>query len=333
MANNRIFYAVQAVGINSTDTASTGDIATADWIKGVQSVGVATNFSLEQAFEMGQLDVYANNENVADVEVTLNKVIDGYKLLYQAAAGSGNAASGVVGAGNNVSSLFLVIYPDTRSNASGLPDIVMHCSGMYIGSVGYTFPVDGNATEDLTLVGNSKTFYDGSTIGYSVTGALFQPITSNSPHSPNNGLVRRQNFKLAQCYMPAEVVAASRGNGTGALQNVSISADFGRDNIYELGQYKPYYKFASYPITVTCDFELISTTGDQVDISSGNTTSLTDQRIEIVTQAGSGTTYKFDLGTKNKLTSVNYSGADTGGGNATVTFSYQGFNKLLVSEI
>lgn len=31
---------------------------------------------------------------------------------------------------------------------------------------------------------------------------------------------------------------------------------------YELGSYKPYYKFASYPVTVTCDFELISTTGD-----------------------------------------------------------------------
>lgn len=330
MANNRIFYAIQAVGIKTTDGSTTGDITSATWMKGVQSVGVTTNFSLEQAFELGQLEVYANNENVADVEVTLNKVLDGYTLLYEAAGGSGNVSTDIVAAGNNKSALFLVIYPDTNSNASGVANIIMHCSGMYIGSVGYTFPVDGNATEDLTLVGNSKTFYDGSQINASLN-TDFASI-ANPPHEPNNGLVRRQNLTLSGCLIPNEVLAASRGAGTGALQNISISADFGRDNIYELGSYKPYYKFASYPITVTCDFELISTTGDQMDISTTNNPTLSNQSIKILAQAGSGTFHEFDLGTKNKLTSVSYTGGDTGGGNATVTFSYQGFNKLLVTS-
>ena len=36
----------------------------------------------------------------------------------------------------------------------------------------------------------------------------------------------------------------------------------------------------------------------------------------------------IDLGKKNKLTSVNYTGGDTGGGNATTTYSFQTFNKL-----
>jgi hypothetical protein len=40
---------------------------------------------------------------------------------------------------------------------------------------------------------------------------------------------------------------------------------------------------------------------------------------------------QIDLGTKNKLTSVNYTGGDTGGGNATVTYSYQTFNFLKVT--
>lgn len=331
MANNRIFYAIQAVGINGdTYAASTGDITGATWIKGVQSVGVTTNFSLEQAFELGQLEVYANNENVADVEVTLNKVLDGYTLLYQAAAQSANASGNIVAAGNNISSLFLVIYPDTNSNASGVANVIMHCSGMYIGSVGYTFPVDGNATEDLTLVGNHKSFYNGGQIGNNLNTG-FAAIDAATPHAPDNNLVRRQNLALSGCLIPTEVVAASRGAGTGALQNISISADFGRDNIYELGSYSPYYKFASYPITVTCDFELVSTTGDQMNISTTNNPTLNDQSIKILAQAGSGTFYTFDLGTKNKLTSVSYTGGDTGGGNATVTFSYQGFNKLLVS--
>lgn len=332
MPNNRIFYAIQAIGLNSSGASSTGDITGATWVKGVQSVGVTTNFSLEQAFEMGQLDVYANVEQVADVELTINKVLDGNTLLYQAAVGTGNAATNIVAAGDNPCSAFLIIYPDTNSNASGVPNIIMHCSGMYVGSTGFTFPVDGNATEDLTLVGNSKSFYTGAQFGNINLNTGFASI-SNTPHSPNNGLVRRQNFVMGSSVLPTEVANASRGSATGALQNVSISADFGRDNIYELGAYKPYYKFASYPIAVTSDFELIATTGDRVGISTTNAPSLSDQQIKIVVQAGSGTGYQFDLGTKNKLTSVNYTGGDTGGGNATVTLSYQGFNKLLISSL
>lgn len=328
--NNRIFYAIQAVGLKASGTASTGDITSATWVKGVQSVGVTTNFSLEQAFEMGQLDVYANIEQVADVEITMNKIIDGHTLLYQAATGSGNASSNIVAAGDVASSAFLIIYPDTNSNASGVAEVVMHCSGMRVGSLGYTFPVDGNATEDLTLVGNYKKFYAGSEIGYDINTG-FSPINL-APHSPNNGLVRRQNFILASSVIPTEVVNASRGNATGALQNISVSADFGRDNIYELGAYKPYYKFASYPISVTSDFELIATSGDRVDAGVGTQGDLQDRQIKLFVQAGSGQAYEFDLGSKNKLTSVNYSGGDTGGGNATITFSYQGFNKLLVTS-
>ena len=330
MPNNRIFYAIQAVGLKASGSSSTGDITSATWVKGVQSVGVTTNFSLEQAFEYGQLDVYANVEQVADIEITMNKIIDGHALLYQAAVGSGNASTNIVSAGDVASSAFLIIYPDTNSNASGVPGVVMHCSGMYVGSVGYTFPVDGNATEDLTLVGNYKKFYTGAQIGYDVNTG-FQPINL-SPHSPNNAPVRRQNFVLASSILPAEVVNASRGTATGALQNVSISADFGRDNLYELGAYKPYYKFASYPIAVTSDFEMIATSGDRVDAGVGANGDLVDRQIKLVVQAGSGQAYTFDLGTKNKLTSVNYTGGDTGGGNATITFSYQGFNKLLVSS-
>ena len=38
----------------------------------------------------------------------------------------------------------------------------------------------------------------------------------------------------------------------------------------------------------------------------------------------------LDLGVKNKLSSVSYSGGDTGGGNVTVSYSYSNFNVLTV---
>ena len=43
--------------------------------------------------------------------------------------------------------------------------------------------------------------------------------------------------------------------------------------------------------------------------------------------------YVFDLGTRNKLTSVNYTGGETGGGNSTISYSYQTFNDFKVSGV
>jgi hypothetical protein len=40
---------------------------------------------------------------------------------------------------------------------------------------------------------------------------------------------------------------------------------------------------------------------------------------------------KFDLGNKNTLTSVNYTGGDTGGGNATVSYSFRNFNNFFIT--
>ena len=49
--------------------------------------------------------------------------------------------------------------------------------------------------------------------------------------------------------------------------------------------------------------------------------------------AGSGAAgYIFDLGDKNTLQSVNYSGGDTGGGNVTITYSYTTANTLSIVE-
>ena len=65
--NNRIFYACQAVAFVPSGTTSVG---TGHIVHGVQSVGITSNFSLEQAFEFGQVEIYANSEEVGDVELT-----------------------------------------------------------------------------------------------------------------------------------------------------------------------------------------------------------------------------------------------------------------------
>ena len=108
---------------------------------------------------------------------------------------------------------------------------------------------------------------------------------------------------------------------------ISVSADFGQENINELGRFGPYAKFTSFPIEVTSEFEVIATSGDLKSVS-GAAENLTDRTITLLDDAGTVLT----LGAKNKLSGVSYSGGDTGGGNATVTYSYSNYNSLLVDD-
>ena len=50
------------------------------------------------------------------------------------------------------------------------------------------------------------------------------------------------------------------------------------------------------------------------------------------THDASTTIALVDVGAKNKLTSVTWGGGDTGGANATITYSYRNFNDLTVTS-
>ena len=101
MANNmRVFWAVQGVVIGEMGEATINtsspfnDKTKLNPVHGLQSVGITTTFNLEQVFEMGQLSLYENLEEVPDVEVTLEKVIDGYPLIYHLATSNPTIAAG-----------------------------------------------------------------------------------------------------------------------------------------------------------------------------------------------------------------------------------------------
>jgi hypothetical protein len=345
MANNRIFYAVQALGIESPSasgsdsTAIINDVGTGviTWMKGVQSVGITTNFNLEQAFELGQLAIYENIENVPEIEVTAEKVIDGHELLYLTACPSGK--DNIVVASNQKAGVYLAIYSDSLTSASGTgaSDVagIVYCSGMRPSTVSYTFPVEGNSTESITLVGNDKVWITGVPTGPSnpVGGTSLAsgnypvfPGINGTPHSPTGTIFRRQHFVQGSSILPNEIKIAT---GSGRIQSLSASVDLGRENIFELGSFRPYTKFTSFPVATTCDIEVIALSGDRVN-AAGSGGNLSDNEIKLYFKNGSRF-LQVNLGSKNKLTSVNYTGGDSGGGNASMTFSYQGFNSFVVS--
>ena len=175
----------------------------------------------------------------------------------------------VVSASTSQCDVYLAIYADTLTSTSGqTPTKVVMCSGMYVSSISYTYPVDGNATESVTLVGNDK-FWSGFSGG---AGAAANPTTSfGSPatnldgaDTPASGLVRRINVDVAGSTLPAEVVTQGSASSR-HIQNISVSADFGREDLLELGRFGPYYKYATFPFEVTSEFVVNATAGDLIN--------------------------------------------------------------------
>lgn len=330
--NQRIFYACQAVAITPTGT---GSISSNQIVRGAQSVGMTSTFTLDQVFELGQLEIYENVEEVADIEVTIEKVIDGHKLIYDLAT-NGACKTDLAAAAKARSDVYVAIFDDGTSNASGIPRNVCMNSGMFVSSVSYSYSIDGNATESVTLVGNDR-FWNAETAG-GIVAAPNSVWNSNKTTDfdgedvAKSGVVRRTDVLINSSTLPPEVATQGDpnnivGNGGGLhIQSISVSADLSQENIQELGRFGPYTRYATFPIEVTSEFEVIATSGDLISVS-GNAQNLQDRTIIIKDNAGT----VIDCGTKNKLTSVSYSGGDTGGGNATVTYSYSTFNSLTVN--
>jgi len=329
--NDRIFYACQAVIIMPMGTAP----AAGGLVHGLQSVGMSSNFTLDQIFEIGQLEIYENVEDIADIEVTLEKVLDGYELIFEKTSAQA-CRTDLVAAAKARSDVYLGIFDDALSNASGIPRSVCWNSGMYTSSVSYSFSVDGNATESVTVVGNDR-FWNAQQVNGGTTPAASGRWASNltsafdGADAPPSGVTRRTDVDISQSALPSIVESQGgtlAGDNNLHIQSINISADFGQENILELGRFGPYAKFVSFPIEVSCDFEVIATSGDLKSVSGINKNLTLPDEIIIRDTAG----HEINLGNNNKLASISYSGGDTGGGNATVSYSFTNFNSLLVSS-
>jgi hypothetical protein len=333
---NRIFYAVQQVSIGP-DALGQYQV-----VKGVQSVSMTTTFNLEQAFELGQLEIYENIEGVPNIEMTVNRLLDGNALLYVLASATQNSdaysrADDINLASSNESILKLGIWDEASySNAQNgvAPTNEVSISGAVMSSVSYTFGVDGNFTEEVSFTATDKAWGNTScTVAAAWADDLQNGVFAGTDVPQYaGGVQRRQYFDTTGSTIPTIIP-----EGSSRLQSVSVSADFGREDLFELGSKGPFAKVATFPLEVTCSIEVLSSGGDKVNAmaescsSAGGSCSsagnLTDQQIVIKTCDGT----VVDLGNKCKLQSVSYGGGDAGGGNVTTTFDFVTYNKLSVS--
>ena len=355
MANNRVYYAIQQVAFSDNEGTSSFTAA-----HGVQSVGITTTFNLEQAFELGQLALYENVEGVPDVEVTCSKALDGYIPLFCLATADQSLLTFM---GPELGrralakcKLQLGIWDESNESAgqnSSTAETWVEMSGLQISSVGYNFPLDDWFSEDITLVGNYKAWGAGQAANGLVCGFEYQPGAVAGGFGDNNdvplatgtagGVNKRENlsFSLAspstdQTRFPTDIpgIGADGGMGTAKVASISVSCDVGREDIFALGSLEPYAKTVTWPVEVSCDFELTTSSGDLINafnkcnplVACTTKANTSEQKIRVATCEG----LRVYLGSKSRLASVSYGGGDAGGGNAMVTYSYTTFNDFTV---
>lgn len=324
--NNRVFWALEEICIGPEGSSSGLPV------HGLQSVGLTTSFNIEQVLELGQLEVYELVENLPNVEITLEKCLDGQPLIYHLASRSATSRS-LLNRTNGKADVVFSIFSDLQDNASGAPLTQAYCSGMYLNSLNYNLPVQGPAKESVSLVGNDKSWRTSS---FLFNGHF------NGTDVPNTTIQRRQHVLMGLntaggSTWPSIIPGMTVTNGSGYnvqtgtqfaahIQDVSISANLGRQDIFELGRKRPCYRYASFPVAVQTSISVVTagtTPGDLVN-ANGDANNLSNEPIMI--KMSDGTT--FDMGNKNKCTSVSYGGGSTGGEPATVTYQFENFNKL-----
>ena len=177
--------------------------------------------------------------------------------------------------------------------------------------------------EDMKVIIGYKAVIDSQKVGLDILAL----ITIISESSTDYGKIITYGL-TADCDFPATVSGQN-------ITNVTISADLGREAMYKLGEFAPHHRFTNFPLEITCEIEVSATGLDQENVDIQNVTCTGggvpgEEPIKIVLcdPATGGTSYQFDLGDKCAVQSVNYQGGDTGGGNATISYSYITYNEL-----
>jgi len=392
MPNNRVFYAIHSVAVKENGTQPTNEVVpiiagvdvipSGRWelVRGAQSVGMTTTFNFEQVFQLGQIEIYEFVELEPEIEFTIERVLDGTKPLWFMTTGPRGGVDLVSRTASHKVDIAVPIYQDTQTRATGLPISMAVGSGMFLSSVTYTFPVDGNFTESVTLVGNDKIWSDFELAGDPYPTTLSRPtgvgggftgpatISDNGSDqtqlgfpsgvlapSPGgilpfvtaggenalvigSGVQRRESFDLANSRLPTEIPGVTASGTLGGLvehiQTITVSTDLGREDIFELGKKRPFFKFVTFPIEVTTAIEVITSQGDLIDAISREPTACervnntADQEIILVLCEG----LTLNLGLRNRLQSVDWGGGEAGGDNVSVTYNYQNFNDLTITH-
>lgn len=295
-----IKWPAQQFGIKPASGAANYAFTCAHMVSGVQAVGMNANFDLEPVFQLTQSEIYELNEGLPQIEVTVNRALDGSCPTYLMASTDAPNPT-LFGRTPCFSILGLAIFPCTVDSAGdgGLPfDAMVGISGAQVGSVGFTFGVDGFFTEDVTFLANNMIWnasgnhpgYVGQTLQQSFlddAATLAFPgcnPTNDAVPESNTGVAFREDLIFAfnsglgldlngsvadpdSTILPADVrgITASGTNEDDVpIQNITMNVDLNREEIYVLGKRGPRNRTVTLPVQVNTNIDVTTDEGHYV---------------------------------------------------------------------
>ena len=360
MANLRTYWAIEGMGTGPHGVSDGNHLDNFQYCPGVQSIGMSTSFNLEQIFQLGQLEIYQDLEDIPDVELTIEKVLDDTCLLYTrcVSAPDGTApgayvatwtgAKTITSIQNNRCDVVFVVGQDELENIGDLtiaPEAVGNAglkaafmSGMFVSSVNFNFGTDGFFTENITLVGNHQQ--------WATPGAAILTNAPTAAAQQVGDVSKRHNFSFGDIGdVPEPLQAVGATVADLRIASISVSTDFGREEMFALGEKQPYHRYVTFPIEVTCDIEAYVTHPDRMavdalpnrDINVTNDNTIKFDVFDassggILSGPGVDPNHNFNLGDKNILSSFTWNGISTDGTNATITYSYRNFNTMTITS-
>lgn len=335
MPQTRIYYVNAGLYVKPDATSDAYS-----FVHGVQSVSDNADIATQDISEFGQVSPYEIVEDTPTVTIDIERVLDGYSPFYLMATEGASAAS-LTGRQDQKCVVMMGIYDSSVDYVSGPPTRVVEYSGFQPASVSYEFNVDGPFTETVSMQGNYREWAAGNAPKY---GTIPTDPTATGTDEPlaltncSGGVQFKENLLFAGDYptlLPTNIPGVSAsgtvtlnsaGCPTVPVQRISVSVDLNREEVRQLGCRGVYARYAQFPVDVTTEIEILSQSGDGVNISElgefdgcdyGNAL---PERIRVATDSG----FVLDLGSRNKLNNISHSFGSTDGGNSTATFTYIG---------
>ena len=348
MDNNRIYYAIQQAGIRSNNQASSGTPFTA--ISGLQNISLNSTVNLNPIPTLGDASSYYLSEKDYNISADLTKVLDGTSLLYNLIT-LDSASINLIDKLAQTCDLALSIFSEQKTSATGSALCTVQCSDMSISSFKYTFDVNNSFTENIGLIGNNKIWKNDTRIinqpdiNISTTGINFSGVFNNNG-KPLTHINRRGDFIFHRTsgdvsFLPRDILGVDESGQpvNTHITNITVSASVNYTSVPTLGKITPFIRLPISPIEITSEISIIATSGDGISLTesgiltpgiscmhSGN---LNYQTINIAICEGT----RINLGNKNKLASLNYTGGDANGGNVQVSYTYKNFDNCIITHI
>ena len=341
--NNRIFYACQAVYVDGT------------YLQNVQAVGIDYSADATGISDTGRTQQQRSLYSKPEITISIQREVNTTAVPFYAPASVTSYENAYILKNGNLgvsgwdsSSLLKeyaieVAYGSDDLSGNIESTTLKHC---LLTEVSYEISVDGRMTENLSFVTRNlvKTGSAAAPIATPLTGTIFKRHHLD---------VENEDFIL-----PSEVksvVDITQPNPAGgddidvarAVQSISINATFDYGEMADVGKWRGSnqtslpteqnkWRYITTPIGITCEITAIVRKSIEQNILIKDTnfmaispTATPDREIKIV-MGQESSKFVIDLGKKNYLTGISFSGGDTGGGNVEATFSYANTNNDFV---